>query len=742
MVRVRNIHPVKSEAVVDLDDWANSLKCTEFEREEYLRAAKLVEEVQYISTGSRYVWGDEGDCLTAGLGMAEILIELHLDAASISAAILYRAIREERLSLDKVKKLFDTEVLALLDGVTQMAAIGQALHPTREVVLGQSQTQVDTIRRMLVTMIDDVRVALIKLAERNCALHALKNEPVKRRQVAKEVSEVYAPLAHRLGIGYLKWELEDLAFRYLEPDSYMQIAKLLDGKRRDREKFLSVVQKEILAELKAKNVNGEVQGRVKHIYSIWRKMQRKGISFSEVYDIRAVRILVNDLQDCYGALGVVHTKWRNIPREFDDYIANPKNNGYQSLHTAVIGPEGKALEIQIRTYQMHTDAEFGVCAHWAYKGADKKLERQDSYEQKIDWLRQVLEWHEELGEVDALGPLTSEVAQDRIYVFTPKGHVVDLPEGSTSVDFAYHIHTEVGHKCRGAKVDGRIVPLTYHLKTGERVEILSSNEAKPSRDWLRLDLGYSRSSRTRSKIQQWFRLQAKDTNLDLGRSVLEREFKRMAMTSVDIKVVADKMNCQSVEVLYISVGSGDITAKQVMAAAQRLIDKTHSRQLDFSDFETARTAKQDAGIKVQGVGNLLTVIAGCCNPVPGDDIAGYITHGRGVSVHRGDCGKLLNLQKNEPGRIVLVEWGQSAVTFIAHVAVEAVDRQGLLRDITTLLSNDRVNVIGMNTMSDTHQHTASMKLTVEVKSVTDLSRLLSRLSQLPNIVSVQRITEN
>jgi GTP pyrophosphokinase len=742
MVRVRNIHPVKSEAVVDLDLWASGLQCTEFEREEHLRAAKLVEEFQYTPTCSRYVWGDKGDCLTAGLGMAEMLIELHLDAASITAAILYRSIREERLPLDNVKKLFDTEVLALLDGVTQMAAIGQALHPTREVVLGQSQTQVDTIRRMLVTMIDDVRVALIKLAERNCALHALKDEPIKRCQVAKEVAEVYAPLAHRLGIGYLKWELEDLAFRYLEPASYLQIAKLLDGKRLDREKFLGITQKAILAELESTDIDGEVQGRVKHIYSIWRKMQRKGIPFSEVYDIRAVRILVDDIQDCYAALGIVHTKWRNIPREFDDYIANPKSNGYQSLHTAVIGPEGKALEIQIRTRQMHYDAEFGVCAHWAYKGADKKLERQDSYEQKIDWLRQVLEWHEELGEVDALGPLTSEVAQDRIYVLTPKGHVLDLPEGSTPVDFAYHIHTEVGHKCRGAKVDGRIVPLTYHLKTGERIQILSSNEDKPSRDWLRLDLGYSRSSRTRSKIQQWFRLQAKDTNLDLGRSLLEREFKRMAMTSIDIKVVADKMNRQTVEELYISVGSGDTTAKQVVAAAQRLIDKARGEQLDFHNFETMPSVKQNTGVQVQGVGNLLTIIAGCCNPVPGDDIAGYITHGRGVSIHRSDCSKLLNLQASEPSRIVLVEWGQSAVTFIAHIAVEAVDRQGLLRDITTMLSNDRVNVIGLNTMSDTHQHTASMKLTVEVRSVVDLSRLLSRLSQLPNIINVQRVSES
>jgi GTP pyrophosphokinase len=742
MVRVRNIHPIKSEAVVDIDLWASNLKCTELEREDHFRAAKLVEECQYTSTGSRYVWGDKGDCLTAGLGMAEMLIELHLDAASITASILYRAIREERLSLDKVKKSFDTEVLALLDGVTQMAAIGQALHPTREVVLGQSQSQVDTIRRMLVTMIDDVRVALIKLAERNCALHALKDEPLKRWQVAKEVSEVYAPLAHRLGIGYLKWELEDLAFRYLEPASYLQIAKLLDGKRLDREKFLGITQRAILAELESKDIDGEVQGRVKHIYSIWRKMQRKGIPFSEVYDIRAVRILVDDIQDCYAALGIVHTKWRNIPREFDDYIANPKSNGYQSLHTAVIGPEGKALEIQIRTHQMHNDAEFGVCAHWAYKGADKKLERQDSYEKKIDWLRQVLEWHEELGEVDALGPLTAEVAQDRIYVLTPKGHVLDLPEGSTPVDFAYHIHTEVGHKCRGAKVDGRIVPLTYHLKTGERIQILSSSEDKPSRDWLRLDLGYSRSSRTRSKIQQWFRLQAKDTNLDLGRSLLEREFKRMAMTSIDIKVVADKMNRQTVEELYISVGSGDTTAKQVVAAAQRIIDKARGEQLDFRDFETKPSIKQDTGVKVQGVGNLLTIIAGCCNPVPGDDIAGYITHGRGVSIHRSDCGKLLNLQAAEPSRIVLVEWGQSAVTFIAHIAVEAVDRQGLLRDITTMLSNDRVNVIGMNTISDTYQHTASMKLTVEVRSVVDLSRLLSRLSQLPNIINVQRVSEN
>ena len=741
MVRVRNIHPLKTADDIDIQHWLAGLSCSDDERNAFARAAELVAEVRYNPTESTYVWTGKGDCLRAGLGIAEMLIDLHMDIPSVIAGMLYRALREDRLSRVRVATEFDNEVLQLIDGVVQMAAIGQALHPTKEIVLGQNQTQVDTIRRMLVTMVDDVRVALIKLAERNCALHALKDEPVKRWHVANEAAEVYAPLAHRLGIGYLKWELEDLAFRYLQPEEYKRIAKLLDGRRLDREKFISATQKELVTELKSKNIQAEVHGRVKHIYSIWRKMQRKGISFSEVYDIRAVRILVNNIEECYAALGVVHTRWRNIPREFDDYIANPKSNGYQSLHTAVIGPEGKALEIQIRTHKMHADAEFGVCAHWAYKGADQQGAEQDSYEQKIDWLRQVLEWHEELGEVDVLGPLTSEVAQDRIYVFTPKGHVVDLPEGSTPVDFAYHIHTEVGHKCRGAKVDGRIVPLTYHLKTGQRVEILGSNEARPSRDWLRMDLGYSSSSRTRSKIQQWFRMQARDSNLDLGQNLVEREFKRLAMTSLDFKAVASKMKYQSVEELYIAVGSGDIASKQVVDAAQRMLDKARGEQLDFVAFDVDQASGNDTGIKVQGVGNLLTVIAGCCNPMPGDDIAGYITHGRGVSVHRTDCGKLLNLQTHSPTRVVLVEWGQTAITFMAHVAVEAVDRQGLLRDITTMLAGDRVNVIGMNTSTDVDSHTANIKLTVEVKSVLELSRLLSRLSQLPNVINVQRVSE-
>src|SRR5690606_26315586 len=397
------------------------------------------------------------------------------------------------------------------------------------------------------------------LAERTCAIRAVKDLPERRYRIAREIAEIYAPLAHRLGIGHIKWELEDLSFRYLHADSYKKIARLLDEKRLDRQSYIENVITELREALARAGITAEFSGRAKHIYSIWRKMQRKGIGFSQVYDIRAVRVLVPEMRDCYGALGIVHGLWRNVPNEFDDYVANPKDNGYRSLHTAVIGPEGKVLEVQIRTFDMHEEAEFGVCAHWRYKGADSDRKSVGSYEEKIAWLRQVLEWHEETGaDADLAEQFTR--AQDRVYVFTPDGHVVNLAQGSTPLDFAYHIHTEVGHRCRGAKVNGRIVPLAYMLQTGEQVEILTGKENAPRRDWLQPNLGYLKSSRTRAKVQAWFRQQAREDNIVAGRNLLEKEFKRLALTSLDYKAVAERVRCATVEDMYAQVGVGSISA--------------------------------------------------------------------------------------------------------------------------------------------------------------------------------------
>ncbi|WP_372782830.1 bifunctional (p)ppGpp synthetase/guanosine-3',5'-bis(diphosphate) 3'-pyrophosphohydrolase, partial [Litorivivens sp.] len=582
--------------------------------------------------------------------------------------------------------------------------------------------------------------ALIKLAERTSAIRAVKNKPEKRYRVAREVFDIYAPLAHRLGIGHIKWELEDLSFRYLQPLAYKKIAKLLDEKRLDRQRYIEEAIALISESVGKEGVTAEIVGRAKHIYSIWRKMQRKGIGFSQVYDIRAVRILVPDIKSCYTVLGVVHGLWRNIPNEFDDYIANPKENGYRSLHTAVIGPMGKVLEVQIRTSSMHEEAEFGVCSHWRYKGADASGKNTAGYEEKIAWLRQVLDWHEESGDnLDIADHF--QHAQDRVYVFTPDGHVVNLQYGSTPLDFAYHIHTEVGHRCRGAKVNGRIVPLTYTLQTGERVEILTGKENAPRRDWLQSNLGYLKTSRARSKVQHWFRQQAKEDNVLAGRYLLEKEFKRLGLTSVDYKTIANKVNCQSVDDMYAAVGAGDLSSMQVIKAAHSLLGQDEPKLPQFGSGPASPT-DASSDISISGVGNLLTQIAGCCKPLPGEAISGYITVGRGVSVHRQDCKKLLHLQAVEPERIIEVSWaGRKTETYPVDIALEAYDRQGLLRDITNLLSNAHVNVISMTTNTDTKSHIASMQLRVEVAGLAELADLFAKLNGLPNVATVRRISE-
>ncbi|KAA1193340.1 GTP diphosphokinase [Pseudohalioglobus sediminis] len=743
MVQVRHqSHHNAEPEKVDLELWLDSLpvQLEQEERQRLLQTAGRVRELCAVPGVDQGDWALESDPFRAGLDIALIMAELHVGTDCLVAGLLYRVVREQRISLAEVNEEFGTTAGDLLCGVLRMAAIGELRLQQDRPVLGQAHAQKDNIRKMLIALVDDVRVALIKLAERTCAIRAVKNDEARREHVAREVFDVYAPLAHRLGIGHLKWELEDLSFRYIYADAYRKIARLLDGKRLERDQFIVDVKAILTKVLGNAGLEFQIDGRAKHIYSIWRKMQRKGIGFSQVYDIRAVRILVPEIKDCYATLGLVHGLWRNIPNEFDDYIANPKENGYRSLHTAVIGPEGKILEVQIRTRQMHEEAELGVCAHWRYKGSDAGEGMASTYEEKIAWLRQVLDWHDETGDTGSVAEQFSfNVAQDRVYVFTPEGDVVNLAQGATPLDFAYHVHTEVGHRCRGAKVNGAIVPLTYVLQTGERVEILTSKDGSPKRDWLQPGLGYLRTSRARAKVQHWFRTQAREENVDAGRHLLEREFKRLALTSVDYQRVARKVHMRTVEDMYAAVGYGDLPSAQVLNAAQGLVERRQEPQLKLARPGATRYRRE---VQVQGVGNLLNHMAGCCKPLPGDAITGFITQGRGVSIHRTDCARLVKLAEATPERVIDVEWGTTPTdNYEVDVAIEAYDRHGLLRDITGLFANAHINVLSINTQTNKKSHTATMRLRVEVPNLASLSKMLERINRLHNVISATRVSQ-
>lgn len=744
MVQVRAQQPVNTDGSINLEAWLDHILDVDpaLDRDSLRKACEFARELEAQAVAAQNIWAEGMSSFRTGLEIAEILADLKLDQESLLAALLYRAVREGKVGLDEVARRFGAQVAKLIEGVLRMAAISASLNPRESLVLG-AQAQVENLRKMLVAMIDDVRVALIKLAERTCAIRAVKNAPDdKRYRVAREVFDIYAPLAHRLGIGHIKWELEDLSFRYLEPEQYKQIAKLLHERRLDREQYINSVMGQLREELAATGIEADISGRVKHIYSIWRKMKRKGLEFSQIYDVRAVRILVPEVRDCYTALGIVHTLWRHIPKEFDDYIANPKENGYRSLHTAVIGPEGKVLEVQIRTHAMHEEAELGVCAHWLYKGTDVNS-GSSHYEEKIAWLRQVLEWHEELGDIGGLAEqLRVDIEPDRVYVFTPDGHAIDLPTGATPLDFAYRVHTEIGHNCRGAKVNGRIVPLTYSLQTGEQVEIITGKHGAPSRDWLNPNLGYVTTSRARAKIVHWFKTQARDQNIIAGKSYLERELTRLALTAVDPERLAEKCNLKTAEDLYAALGAGDLRLSQVVNAAQQLVEP--ERGIESIDLLTRRGPSGVRGggrdeIQILGVGNLLTQMAGCCQPVPGEPIVGYITQGRGVSIHRQDCPSALQLREREPERIIQVSWGQApAKTYPVDIQIRAYDRSGLLRDVSQVLLNEKINVLSVNTQSDKNDNTANMRLTIEIPGMAALGRLLARISQLPNIIEARR----
>lgn len=745
MVQVRKLQPVIAKGQLNIDGWVNQLQATlALENIEPVR--KACELAQQLSLQPD-VDNDKvlGNSFYGGLEIAEILAGLRLDSDSLVAGILCRAVREERISLSDVAAEFGDTVAKLIEGVQQMEAISAVQQPFNKPVFGSANLQVENVRKMLVAMVDDVRVALIKLAERTWAIRAVKNAPAELKQkMAREVSEIYAPLAHRLGIGYIKWELEDIAFRYMSPERYSTIAKLLDGRRLDREEYISMVINLLEGKLRADQVEAAVTGRAKHIYSIARKMENKHIDFEQVYDVSAVRVLVPDVKDCYTALGLVHSLWQHIPHEFDDYIAIPKPNGYRSLHTAVIGPEGKVMEVQIRTHGMHEEAEFGVCSHWQYKGADRKG-GSHSYEEKIDWLRQVLKWHEEIGDISHLAEeLRLDVESDRIYVFTPAGHVVDLVHGATPVDFAYRVHTEVGNHCRGVRVNGAIVPLSHELQTGDQVEILTAEHATPRREWLNPSLGYTRVGRTRSKIQHWFKLQDKEVNADAGLVMIEHEIHRFALVDVDFDLLVEAMHYANREDMFADIGAGDLPVAQVMHVLQRQLVGHEDREQLALQLPDAGNPKNAVTIGLQDSAmqpgsDAMTQLAKCCRPSQGDDCLGYVQQGYGVTIHRRDCEQIIQFEEEDPERIVQVLWdGQAERRYAIDLLIRALDRHGLLHDITGVLSRESVNLTEMSSKMDRRQGLVEFYMTIEVPGLVVLGRVLDKIGQLPNLVEVKR----
>ncbi len=668
--------------------------------------------------------------------VAEILIDLHLDYEAVTSALLHDVVEDTSVTLEQIKSIFGESIGLLVDGVTKMEFVNESSPGSN----GKSKRKWDnseSLRKMLLAMVEDVRVILIKLADRLHNMRTLGHlSSDKQKRIAAETLSIFAPLANRLGIWQIKWELEDLSFRYLQPEHYTRIARLLTERRLDREKFIKEVIEILQREADVVNIAVELSGRPKHIYSIWKKMERKGVAFHDIFDVSAVRILVDSVADCYAMLGIVHTLWQHIPKEFDDYIATPKGNNYQSLHTAVIGPGGKTLEVQIRTKEMHERSELGVASHWRYKEGSKY---DQGYEQKIAWLRQLLEWKDDESDADDfVTRFKSEVFEDRVYVLTPKGNVVDLSMGATPLDFAYHIHTEIGHCCRGAKVNGSIVPLTYQLKTGDQIEILRTKSGTPSRDWLNSHLGYLKTSRAKAKVRAWFTHQDLEKNTRAGKSILDKELSRLGLSSINQDSLSNKLGFKNAQDLSASIGKGDTTLLQIADAAQEITTPRNpdAEALKKTKITEARDIKGD--VKIYGVGNLLTTMARCCKPAPGDPIIGYITKGRGITIHRADCSNILR-QGHE--RLIDVSWSlHQETTYPVDVSVLAYDRQGLLRDITAVLTDEKINVISMNTMTDIKDHKARMKLTVEVGSIQQLSRLLSKLSQLSNVLDVKRDT--
>jgi GTP pyrophosphokinase len=668
------------------------------------------------------------------LDLAAVLARLQADNEVLLAGLLVPALESTSTEEPRLLEVFGEAPLKLARELRRVedSGIPQGWNPGQPLKPEQSEG----LRKLLLSLASDVRLVLIRLALQLVRMRHLKEATSEEQQrAALETREIYAPLANRLGIWHVKWELEDLAFRFSQPEDYKRIAGWLRAKREERERYIEDVRRDLARELDKVGVTAEITGRPKHIYSIWRKMKRKGLAFEQVMDVLAVRVQVQTVAECYAALGVVHGLWPYIPGEFDDYIATPKENHYRSLHTAVIGPGRLPLEVQIRTREMHEHAELGVAAHWQYKEGRKA---EASFQQKINWLRQLLEPAARAGaEPDLLDGLQAEIFEDRVYALSPRGEVVDLPRGATPLDFAYHVHTNLGHRCRGARVNNRMVPLDYKLANGDSVEIITAKQPNPSRDWLVPALGYLASPRNRAKVRSWFRKLDEGQNREQGRQLLERELDRLGVRAPPLPEILAELGLANLDALYLGLGEGELSLAQVAGAVHR---RLHEQEPPKPRALKPATTGQATGMVIDGVGDLMSSFARCCRPVPPEPIAGYITLGRGVSIHRANCANLLRLRDAQPQRVLSVDWGRPAPerTFPVAVAIHAFDRKGLARDISAVLADEHISITTMNVATNPAENTAAVDLTVTVHGLDELSRLLSRFAGLPNVISARR----
>lgn len=718
------------------------------------RVAERAHEGQKRASGEAYI----SHCLA----VAAILAELHVPPSVLAAGLLHDTVEDTEITLDDLEHDFGHEIARLVDGVTKLTQlprvsrgdqhIGDASREELERKIAERRGMPDpddevekitrsrryddvseTLRKTFLAMGEDVRVVLIKLADRLHNMRTLGHLPEnKRKRISQQTMDIFAPLANRLGIWQIKWELEDLAFRHLDPKTYKEIAENLAERRADRERELNSVITKLQSSLSQEGIKAEISGRPKHIYSIYKKMRRKEIPFDMVFDVRGIRIIVSNIPICYSALGVIHTHWRPIPSEFDDYIASPKDNFYQSLHTAVVFSDGKTLEVQIRTPEMDQSAEYGIAAHWRYK---EGLSRDEEYERRILWLRSLMEWRQDVDDAgEFVDGLKSDVFEDRVYVFTPRGDIIDLPVGSTPIDFAYHVHTDVGHCCRGAKVNGKLVTLDYVLKTGEKVEILTAKRGGPSRDWLNPNLGLVKTQRARAKIRQWFKRQARDQNISQGKILLEKELRRLGLTNINLERLAREFDRPSIDNLYEAIGNGDISIGRIVNHLT-LADEQKDEFDLIPKTSTELPAQPKDSVTVLGLKGLLTIHARCCNPTPGDAIIGYITRGRGATIHRQDCPNIMRIRDRE--RLVRVTWGEVKDTYPVPVRIKAYDRNGLLRDVSTLITDEGINMTKVNV--DVKKNLAVFDLILEVRDLAQLSKILDRLENLANVLEAQRI---
>ena len=713
------------------------------DRELIQRAYRIADEAhrgQKRQSGGPYI----NHCIS----VASILADLRVPPEVVAAGLLHDTVEDTSVTLDDIRRDFGDTVANLVNGVTKLTKLPRVsrgdLHVTD---IGGNDSPIhdepdhpkqrkqdlksETLRKTFLAMGDDVRVVLIKLADRLHNMRTLHHTPVeKQRRIAKETLDIFAPLANRLGIWQIKWELEDLGFRYVNPEKYKEIANHLSEKRPDREAKIEEIKVNLSRLLAKHNIHSEISGRPKHIYSIYKKMTQKGKPFDLVRDVRAVRLIVPDVPACYAALGVIHTHWRPIPGEFDDYIAAPKDNFYQSLHTAVIYDDKRPLEVQIRTPEMHINAEYGIASHWRYKEGGRTSDK--VYEDRINWLRSMMEWRSEVNDAqEFVEGMKTDVFQDRVYVFTPRGDIIDLSAGSTPIDFAYHVHTDIGHRCRGARVNGKLVPLYQDLKTGDQVEVLTAKRGGPSRDWLNPNLGLVKTQRARSKIKLWFKKQEVEQNLAQGRVTLEHELQRLGITGMNFEIMARELGFKTPDELFIAIGTGDLSISRVI---RRFAETEESSDVLVAGTQVKESTSTDS-IDVVGLKGLLSQFAKCCNPMPGDQIVGYITRGRGATIHRQDCPNILRLKDKE--RLLQVDWGKVERTYPIPIKVKAYDRQGLMGDISTLLDGEGVNIADVSV--NITRTLADLSLVVEVKNLDQLSRILTRIENLPNVLEAHRI---